>query len=591
MARLDPHSYADTDQPRTGRVELQLRVDFREQRLRGQCTLHFAERGSGPLDLDTRDLAIDQVMDLSGRPLPFTLHEPEPILGARLRVQLPENSEGVRIRYATSPGATALQWLEPAQTEGRKHPFLFSQCQAIHARSVAPLQDSPRFRIRYAAELTVPQELRALMAAAFEGRVHAGPGEATDRYHMPQPIPPYLLALAVGELVTLPLSQRCAVWAEPSVVESAAWEFEGVEEIMVEAEGLFGPYDWDRFDLLVMPPSFPYGGMENPRLTFLTPSLLAGDRSLVTVVAHELAHAWTGNLVTNASADDFWLNEGFTVYAERRILEALQGVEARELHASIGRHELEVALQRFSARPQLTRLRNDLRGVDPDDAFSSVPYEKGYLLLRHLEETAGRPAWDAFVRKYLARFRFQSVTTLDFLDALEAELPGLGAKAQVAAFLYEPGVPEFAPKPRSERLTQVQALARRAGLGQLPAAADIAQLNPTELLLFLQALPHYTAKEAIAGLRPVLEPEVHSLEIQVAWLTAALRAGDEPSLEYAERVLAQTGRMKYLRPLYSELAHREETRAEAERIFARVKETYHPIARQSVERILSAARG
>ena len=266
MPRQDPHSYADSDHPRTDRVELALRVDFATRCLRGQATLRFASPDGGPIDLDTRALEIEQVTDLAGRPLPFTLHPSEPILGARLRVQLPPESAGLRVRYATSADASALQWLEPAQTAGGRHPYLFSQCQAIHARSVAPLQDSPRFRIRYSAELTVPRALRSLMAAAFLGREQAGPDEATDRFEMPQPIPPYLLALAVGDLATRALSPRCAVWAEPSVVEAAAWEFAEVETILAAAEALFGPYDWDRFDLLVMPPSFPYGGMENPRL-------------------------------------------------------------------------------------------------------------------------------------------------------------------------------------------------------------------------------------------------------------------------------------------------------------------------------------
>ena len=588
MARLDPHSYADTDQPRTSRVDLNLRVDFAERRLRGEATLHFVRPDGGPLDLDTRDLTIEQVSDLGGRPLPFTLHPAEPIFGSRLRIQLPQQSEGVRVRYATSATASALQWLEPAQTAGGRLPYLFSQCQAIHARSVAPLQDSPRFRLRYTAQLTVPQELKALMAAASLGRVQAGPGEATDKFEMPQPIPPYLLALAVGDLATRPLSPRCAVWAEPSVVEAAAWEFADVEQIMAAAESLFGPYDWDRFDLLVMPPSFPYGGMENPRLTFLTPSLLAGDKSLVTVVAHELAHAWTGNLVTNASADDFWLNEGFTVYAERRILEALDGRASSELHASIGRHDLESSLARFAARPELTRLRNDLRGVDPDDAFSSVPYEKGYLLLRHLEETAGRPAWDAFLKGWLQKFRFQSATTLDFLDALEEALPELGARARVADFLYEPGLPAFAPRAESPRLAEVQTLAAEAAAGRADPAA-LSKLTPVETLLLLQALPIDTTPQAIAALRAKLNPESRSLEIQVAFLIAALRSGDLPAVAHAERVLAATGRMKYLRPIFTELVHRPDTRELARSTFARLRASYHPIAQQSVERLLQPA--
>ena len=590
--RLDPHSYADVDQPRTSRLDLDLRVSFAERRLRGEAALTFEQPASGPLDLDTRDLTIEQVSDLGGRPLPFTLHQAEPILGARLRVQLPPQTAGVRVRYATSPEASALQWLEPAQTAGGKQPYLFSQCQAIHARSVVPLQDSPRFRIPFGAQLTVPEHLRALVAAAPLGRVRAGPGEATDRFEMQQPIPPYLIAFAVGDLASRALSPRCAVWSEPSVVERAAWEFAEVESIMRAAESLFGPYDWERFDLLVMPPSFPYGGMENPRLTFLTPSLLAGDRSLVNVIAHELAHAWTGNLVTNASADDFWLNEGFTVYAERRILEALHGKDAAELHASIGRHDLVVALGRFAARPELTRLRNDLWGVDPDVAYSTVPYEKGYLFLRYLEETVGRPAFDKFLRALLGTHRFQSVDTSEFINTVERELPQLlirSAGGKLAPWAAEwidgHGLPESAARPSSPRLLELRAMAAAIGNDQLPPK----DLTPGELLLVLQALPaELTAAQCSAldthlGLRAR-----RSLEIRCAYLGAALRAGVQDAPELARGVVYECGRMKFLRPMYGALAAKAETKALAKSFFAELKGRYHPIAQAVIEGMLKA---
>src|SRR6266478_6132296 len=451
--RLDPHSYADTAQPQTRSIDLTLRADFDRRVLEGEIALHFRAPGFGPLDLDTRELRIDAVTLLDGTPLPHDLFAPEPILGSRLRIDLPPGAAGVRVRYATSPAATALQWIEPSQTAGGQ-PFLFSQAQPIHARSLAPLQDTPRIRITVGtARFTVPSPLRALMAAAAKG---------PDVFEMPQAIPPYLLAFAVGDLTSRQLSGRSAVWAERAVADAAA-------------EELFGPYEWDRFDILVMPPSFPYGGMENPRLTFVTPSLLAGDRSLVNVIAHELAHAWTGNLVTNASANDFWLNEGFTVYAERRILEALHGRDSAELHAAAGLHDLHTALERFAAHPELTCLRNDLRGIDPDEAYSSVPYEKGSLLLRKLEETAGRPAWDEFLRAYLGVFRFQSITTQEFLDFLEARLPGLASRARALEFIDAPGLPADAPQPRSRRLEQLRAF-------------EVEPANPAELLGVLQAL-------------------------------------------------------------------------------------------------------
>jgi len=559
--RLDPHSYADTAQPQTRSIDLTLRADFDRRVLEGEIALHFRAPGSGPLDLDTRDLRIDAVTLLDGTPLPHDLFAPEPILGARLRIDLPRGAAGVRVRYATSPAASALQWLEPSQTAGGQ-PFLFSQAQPIHARSLAPLQDTPRIRITVGtARFTVPSPLRALMAAAAKG---------PDVFEMPQAIPPYLLAFAVGDLTSRQLSGRSAVWAERAVADAAAEEFGEVEQMLLAAEELFGPYEWDRFDILVMPPSFPYGGMENPRLTFVTPSLLAGDRSLVNVIAHELAHAWTGNLVTNASANDFWLNEGFTVYAERRILEALHGRDSAELHAAAGLHDLHTALERFAAHPELTCLRTDLRGIDPDEAYSSVPYEKGSLLLRKLEETAGRPVWDEFLRAYLGAFRFQSITTQEFLDFLEARLPGLASRARALEFIDAPGLPADAPRPRSRRLEQLRAF-------------EVEPENPAELLVVLQALapdsPRVRELDARFGLA-----DRRSLELRHTFVLLQLRAGAPEAVDSARRILLASGRMRYLRPLYTELARRHPEAAR--RIYQEARAGYHNIARAAVEGVL-----
>jgi aminopeptidase N len=559
--RLDPHSYADTAQPQTRSIDLTLRADFDRRVLEGEIALHFRAPGVGPLDLDTRELRIDAVTLLDGTPLPHDLFAPEPILGARLRIDLPRGAEGVRVRYATSPAATALQWLEPSQTAGGE-PFLFSQAQPIHARSLAPLQDTPRIRITVgSARFTVPTPLRALMAAAAKG---------PDVFEMPQPIPPYLLAFAVGDFTSRQLSGRSAVWAERAIADAAAEEFAEVEQMLVAAEKLFGPYEWDRFDILVMPPSFPYGGMENPRLTFVTPSLLAGDRSLVNVIAHELAHAWTGNLVTNASANDFWLNEGFTVYAERRILEALHGRDSAELHAAAGLHDLHTALERFAARPELTCLRNDLRGIDPDEAYSSVPYEKGSLLLRKLEETAGRPAWDGFLRAYLGAFRFQSITTQEFLDFLEARLPGLASRARALEFIDAPGLPADAPQPRSRRLEQLRAF-------------EVEPESPAELLVVLQALPPDSPRVRELDARFGLANR-RSLELRHTFVLLQLRAGAPEAVEAARRILLASGRMRYLRPLYTELARRHPEAAR--RIYREARAGYHNIARAAVEGVL-----
>ena len=374
--------------------------------------------------------------------MPFELGDEDPILGRRLRLTLPAGTRSVTLRYATAPDAPALQWLSPAQTRGGRHPFLFSQCQAIHARSVAPLPDTPRQRITYEAAIVVPAPLAAVMSAGPDGEEDGPrPGTRLFRFRMPQPIPPYLLALAVGHLASRELSPRSRVWAEPETVEAAAHEFAGIEPMIARAEELFGPYEWDRYDMLVLPPSFPYGGMENPRMTFLTPTLLAGDRSLVDVVVHELAHSWTGNLVTNADMEHFWLNEGFTVWAERRLVEALYGEGAAALAWAIGEKALEESMERFGASSPHTKLRGELAGVDPDEVFSSIPYEKGARFVALLEREAGRERFDRLMRDYIARFRFTSITTEELLAFLDELLPGVAARVGAREWLYEPGLP------------------------------------------------------------------------------------------------------------------------------------------------------
>jgi leukotriene-A4 hydrolase len=589
MARLDPHSYCDAEQPETVAFQLRVKVDFERHVLAGSVTLELrpsaAQARGGPLDLDTRDLAISRVVSASGEPLPFELGPIDPVLGTRLRVTLTPGVHRLTIDYRTSESATALGWLTPEQTASKLHPYLFSQCQAIHARSIVPLQDTPRRRVTYDAWLDVPEALVSLMAARFVGREPAGPGRASDHFEMPEPVPPYLLALAVGHLASRELSPRVRVWGEPGEVDAAAREFAEVEPMILAAESLFGPYDWERFDLLVMPPSFPYGGMENPRLTFLTPTIVAGDRSLVNVVAHELAHSWTGNLVSNASAEHFWLNEGFTVYAERRILEALAGREESELHAAVGRTELQRALDELVDQPELTRLRTHLTGVDPDHAFSIVPYEKGYALLRAIEEAVGREAWDAFLLRYMQAFRFRALTTEEWLEFLEQQLPGAAASVDAAAYLDAPGLPASAPLPRSERLDRVLALAPA-----VPLASEGARLSPLEWRLYLDHMPRPTPLEACAELDARFAfGASQNAEILSGWLLLAVESRYRPALAPTEAFLGAVGRMKYLKPLYRALLAWPEGRPLAKAVFARHRNAYHPIASHVVASLFAAA--
>jgi len=589
MARPDPHSYLDADQPRVRALDLALDVDFARRVVAGRVTLDLGAPAAGALDLDTKGLQVRAVV-AGGAAVPFALADEEPILGRRLRLDLPDGTRRVVIDYETAPDALALQWLSPEQTEGKRHPFLFSQCQAIHARSLLPCQDSPTVRTPYHAEVTIPEALAAVMSAGPAGdRPGPRPGTRTWLFEMPQPIPSYLVALAVGDLASRDLSHRSRVWAEPETVEAAAYEFGGVEEMIVTAERLFGQYPWDRYDLLVLPPSFPYGGMENPRMTFLTPTVLAGDRSLVDVVAHELAHSWTGNLVTNASMEHFWLNEGFTVWAERRIVEALHGPDALALAWSVGQKALDGSVARFGADSPLTRLRTEMRGVDPDEAFSSIPYEKGARFVVALERAAGREAFDRFVREYIARFRFTSITTERFLEFLEEGLPGVAERVGARRWLYDVGMPEDAPVFRSGALEALTALAEGFATGARPTPEQAAAWSPSELLVYLQHLPRQLDHRACAELDAALGLSGRgNHEILVEWLTIAAGSDYEPVFPRVREVLTRVGRMKYLRPLYGALGKHDRTRRLAREVYAAARPGYHVLSRRVVESVMEA---
>ncbi len=587
MHRPDPHSYYDAAQPKARRLRLKLGVDFTTKRIDGEVVLEFGGTVSGPLDLDTKGLDIQSVQVPGHGPIPWELGPVDPILGQRLRLDMPAGAQEVTISYRTAPDAMALQWLDPEQTEGKVAPYLFSQCQQIHARTMVPCQDTPIVRIAYKAEVIVPEGLTAVMSAGPTGDEALGKGRHLFRFAMPQPIPSYLLALAVGRLEARDLSPRARVWAEPETVAAAAWEFAGVEDMILKAEGLFGPYPWDRYDMLVLPPSFPYGGMENPRMTFLTPTLLAGDRSLVDVVAHELAHSWTGNLVTNASMEHFWLNEGFTVWAERRILRILHGDDAAALGWAMGQKALEDSLRQFQEQPHLTVLRMHLEGIDPDDAFSSIPYEKGARLVAALEQEVGEERFLRFIRDYMDAFRFTSITTEQFCAFVGAKLPGALEAVNARAYLDKPGMPGTAPEFRSVQLDTLTVLAESWLAGGRPSLHQIAAWKPTELLVFLQKLPRQLTQADCAWLDDHFKLMGRgNYEILVEWLTLAATADYEPAFPRIREVLLRVGRMKYLRPLYGALGQHPRTRALAREIFAAASPGYHGLSRRVVQGVL-----
>ncbi len=589
MALFDPHSHTDDAEPFIRSIDLDLRVDFDSKTLEGTARLTLDRPATGRLTLDGRGLAISQVRDVNGQPVPAVVEAGDPIRGERIVLEL--TGPLVEIDYATAPEATALQWLAPAQTAGKVHPFVFTQCQPTHARTIVPCQDSPRVRITYSARLDIPEELQAVMAAATRDRtVGPKPGRAIARFEMAQPIPPYLLAFAVGDLASQELGPRSRVYAEPSVVAAAAYEFADTDKMLTIAEGLFGPYDWERFDLLVMPPSFPYGGMENPRLTFLTPTLIAGDRSLVSVVGHELAHSWTGNLVTNATMEHFWLNEGFTTFAERRILHALEGEVQVSLQEALNLQGLESDIARFGSSSPLTALRTKLDAVEPDEVYSRIPYEKGYLFLRRIEEAVGGEAFDRFLKTYIQTFRFQSITTDDFLRLLDQVLPEARAQVNLERWLDAPGLPEDLPRTRSPALEAVEAMAAAFAKGELPPEAIGAKWSATEWQVYLSKLPRPAPVEQLEhlGARFALGTSKNA-EILVGYLAVCARSSYSAAFPIIARVLGEYGRMKYLRPLYAALIAAGGAAAElAKKTFATAQLGYHPVARNTIAALLDA---
>ncbi len=587
MSRFDPHSWCDDGQPVTTHLDLDWRVDFAARTLAGRAALRFAAPSSGPLDLDARDLDIHAVTTAGGEPVPWEIAESEEIKGDRLRLDLPAGTEGVTIDYATGSGAMALGWLDPPQTAGGEHPFMFTQCQPIHARTIVPCQDTPRHRVTYTAQVTVPAPLVAVMSAEGTGSAPAADGGTTWRFEMPQAIPTYLLALAVGNLAQADLGPRARVYAEPETVEKAAWEFAETESMIDAAERLFGPYVWDRFDMLVMPPAFPYGGMENPRLTFLTPTLLAGDRSQVNVVAHELAHSWTGNLVTNATMNDFWLNEGFTVYAERRILEEVYGRDFADLQGVIRRNALQVHLDQFGPGSDYTKLRTELEGIDPDEVYSLVPYEKGAQFVLLLEDAVGREAFDAFLLAYIDAFRFKSITTAEFIDFLEAHLPGMLDRIDGRRWIFEPDMPANELPIASARVERIRELSSGWAGGARPTPGDVADWSADEWQLYLQDLPRPLSEDDCRWLDETFGLTARgNYEVLVEWLTIAAGSAYTPVLPRVREVLTDVGRMKYLKPLYGALAGNAATLDFAREVYADVADSYHPLSRGSISGIL-----
>lgn len=601
--RRDYHSYANTAQFRVKHVALDLEVDFATRRLHAEVLLRFdrLDETARTLILDSRDLDIREVtLVTKGKPraLTFRVGQRDPILGAPLVIALPKRLDGVeqqiRIRYSTSPDATALQWLEPSQTAGGKRPFLYSQSQPVHARSWIPLQDTPSVRVTYSARVRTPQDMLAVMSAANEPNT---PRDGDYTFEMPQPVPSYLIALAVGDLEFRSVGPRSGVYAEPSVVAAAASEFSDVDAMLTTCERLFGPYRWGRYDLLILPPSFMWGGMENPRVSFITPTVIAGDKSLVALIGHELAHSWSGNLVTNATWRDIWLNEGFTTYLERRILGALYGEQRKAMEDVLGLQSLRRDLDDLHSRGDgaLTHLAMDLRGRDPDDGFTDVAYEKGKLFIDFLESRVGRWRLDEFLRSYFDEHAFRSIDTETFREYLDRNLiRQAGSKltlAEVDAWLYGPDLPPTAVLPKSDAFAQIDEQKRRWLAGEPPRAAlRTAEWSTHQWLYFLDSLPTLThaqmqSLDEVFGLT-----RVQNSEIAHSWLLNVVRSRYEPGYARLEQFLTSVGRRKLVRDLYQELAKTTEGKQRARAIYAKARPLYQVLLRAQLDELLDVQR-
>lgn len=585
---IDEHSFANSNQVRTPHLHLSLAVDFNAKVLSGyvEFELEYLETNTDTLILDTEMLTIARTEAYTNGEwahTEFNLGERDVILGTPLSVSLPPGAEKVRVHYSSSPEATGLDWVAPEGTAGGKHPFLYSQSQPHYARTWIPIQDTPTERLTFSAELRTPPELIGLMGANNPPNP-----ERTGVYQFEsrQKIPSYLMAIAVGDLAFHALNERMAIYAEPSVLESAVAEFGYTTDMMDVTEELFGPFAWDRYDQLVLPPSFPFGGMENPQLAFLTPTVIAGDQSLVSLIAHELAHSWSGNLVTNATWRDLWLNEGFTSYVENRIMEAVYGKERALMERMLDAQSLDAALPSLSERQQVLHI--ELAQRDPDSSFTAVPYTKAQQFLFFLEDRFGRDTFDAFVRQYFADFAFQSLTTEQFQDYMERELvlpnPGRVSREEIMQWLYAPGLPDNSPRPQVAAFERVAEAQERWFAGE---TIDISAWSIHERLYFLSNLPEDVSQNQLARMdREFNLTHTKNNSVLSNWLVIAIQHDYQPAMPRVEEMLISMGRLAYILSVYRALAATPEGLEQARLIYAKAKPSYHVLTRDQVEDVL-----
>ncbi|MEO8796069.1 MAG: M1 family metallopeptidase [Daejeonella sp.] len=585
----DAQSFSQPDKAVVKHLDLDIKVDFNTQIITGVASWQIENPGkTEEIIFDTRDLKIQKVTLDTGQETTFSIGESVKFMGQPLKVKIDSKTQKVNIYYTTSKDAAAVQWLNPQQTAGKKFPFMFTQSEAILARTWIPTQDSPGIRFTYNAKVTVPSNLLAVMSAE---NPQAKNETGVYTFKQPHAIPSYLLALAVGDIEFKAVDERTGVYAEPVTLQKAVYEFADMGKMVTAAENLYGPYKWGRYDVLVLPPSFPFGGMENPMLTFATPTVIAGDRSLVSLIAHELAHSWSGNLVTNATWNDFWLNEGFTVYFERRIVEAVYGKDEARMQEVLGFQDLNATITDFGKDSPDTRLKANFDGRDPDDGVSDIAYEKGYSFLRSIEEKVGRPRLDAFLKNYFNSHAFTSVSTEDFLADLNKNLikddQALKDSLRIDEWVYKPGLPSNALKVKSESFIAVDSLITT--WEKTGKAADLKpKTQSTNVMLYLiRHLPDSVTKEQMADIDKQFKfTQSGNSEIQAAWYTLAIRKQYTPAYPAVEKFLTEVGRRKFLTPLYKEMIKTPEGKEWAKKVYAKARPNYHSVAYHSIDDLL-----
>jgi len=595
----DHFSYANSGQFLTRHLELDLTVDFGRRALAGSVTHHMdcLVEEARVITLDSRGLQIERVQLAAAggaaETLPFELAESDPVRGEALHIRLPSGTDctpglQLKIDYRTGPKASAIMWLPPELTAGGEHPFMFTQSQSIHARSWVPLQDTPAVRATYEAVIRTPPELLAVMSADNDAHTER---DGIYQFLMPQPIPSYLLALAVGNLQFAAFGEDTGVYAEPEVLPAAAWEFADTQDMLDAAEAMYGPYQWGRYDLLILPPSFPYGGMENPRLSFITPSLLAGDRSLVSVIAHELAHSWSGNLVSNRTWRDIWLNEGTTSYLEARLMEVLYGKDRADEERLLTYQSLLEDLQ--IVPPEMQPLAPVFESGDPDEGQQGLEYAKGQMLLEHLEALFGRDVFDRYMAGYFDHFAFQAISTEQFLEYIDRRLlqpnPGVYSRQQLEDWLYQPGLPAAMTVPRSDNLEAAAGAAQAWASGELPVdKLSTKGWSPQAMVYFIKALPRDLARERLQELdRELGLSTSENAEIGRTWYIEVAKRRYLPAYPQMRAYLGRFGRTRLVEPVYRALTANGQDAELAREIFDLCKGSYHPLTIAAIEPLLA----